>query len=320
LRLRNATGFAVTVLGERRSRDTALGDLLGRVLVALLVVVDACLGVAAVSHDEAQPQGHRALVIPPVIVQASPAPPRVDALHLRPRGGVRTVVSLTFDDGVEDQFLLSTLLPTYHLTATLYANSGLLADEGYVGRMSLWQLTYLSQHGVEIGGHTLDHPDLTQLSLPSAQQEICNDRDRLRAWGFRVISFAYPSSSANPGIERLPARCGYLSARSVGGVVCRGCTTAETFPPRNRYALRTPDAVETQTTARELEREVRAAERSSSAKSPAWLIFNFHHICDGCNTYAISERRLASLMNWLSHRPASTAVRSVGAVILHGFR
>jgi hypothetical protein len=53
---------------------------------------------------------------------------------------------------------------------------------------------------------------------------------------------------------------------------------------------------------------------------PSWLIFNFHHICDRCNKYATTREDPAALMEWLTHRPVSTAVRAVGAVMLHGIR
>jgi peptidoglycan/xylan/chitin deacetylase (PgdA/CDA1 family) len=289
------------------------------VLVVLFVFANGYLVGTVVGGGKTLPKTRLRHVRLPVV--PTPSSPRtVDALHLPPRRGVHTVVSLTFDDGLSDQYALGTLLPAHHLTATVYANSGLLDDYGYRGRMSLSQLTDLAERGVEIGGHTVDHANLTQESRARARREVCGDRDQLRAWGFHVVSFAYPYASADPDVLRLPRVCGYLSARSVGGVVCPGCTAAETYPPRNRYSLRTPDPVEAQTSLRELKRQVTTAERSSSAATPQWLIHNFHHICDGCSKNAVSEHRLAAFMDWLSRRPASTAVRTVGAVMLHGFR
>ncbi len=287
-------------------------------ILGLLVAADVGLADSIVKEPVSPRQ---AVAAPPPIPPAPPAVRDVNALHLPPRHGITTVVSLTFDDGLRDQYALRTLLPAYHLTATLYANSGLLANAGYPGRMSLSALYDLAQHGVEIGGHSTHHPDLAALPTVTAQQEICGDRDQLRAWGFEVVSFAYPSSSSDRAVRRIPARCGYLSARSVGGVVCRGCTSAERYPPRHRYSLRTPDGVEWRTPLSELKREVVVAERSAATTGvPSWLIFNFHHICDRCNKYATTQENLAALMDWLTDRPASTAVRAVGAVMLHGFR
>jgi peptidoglycan/xylan/chitin deacetylase (PgdA/CDA1 family) len=259
---------------------------------------------------------------PPAPASSSdgPASTSIDALHPTPRLGVTTVVSLTFDDGVVDQYALRGLMPASGLTATLYANSGLISAYGIPeDRMSLWALRDLAQHGVEIGGHSVDHPDLTKLSTRKARQEICGDRDRLQAMGFRAVSFAYPYSRVDSRLFDLPRSCGYLSARSVGGIACRGCPVAETFPPANPYSLRTSDAVLRRTRLSELKRQVRKAEESATATSPAWLILNFHHICNGCNRYAISEHHLVALLTWLKHRPPSTAVRAIGAVMLHGF-
>jgi peptidoglycan/xylan/chitin deacetylase (PgdA/CDA1 family) len=305
--------------GWHRSRGRAVALVAVQVLVVVFVLADAYLLVTVVEGEGALPQprlGHSRLPAVP----APPSPRTVDALRLPPRRGIHTIVSLTFDDGLSDQYALVTLLPAHHLTATVFANSGLLADEGYRGRMALSQLIDLAERGVEIGGHTADHADLTRESVAKARREVCGDRAQLLAWGFHVVSFAYPYSSADPRVRRLPRVCGYLSARSVGGVACPGCTAAETYPPHNRYSLRTPDPVEVHTSLRELKRQVRTAERSASAQAPTWLILTFHHICDGCSKDAISEHRLAALMDWLSHRPASTAVRTVGAVMLHGFR
>ena len=284
---------------------------------ALLMTADAGLGYNVVHDDQPIPSG---VGVAPAAPDLPPSVRSVDALHLPPRKGITTVVSLTFDDGLLDQYALRTLLPEHHLTATLYASSGLLANAGYPGRMSLSALYDLSRSGVEIGGHTAHHPDLAELWPVSARAEICGDRDQLQAWGFEVVSFAYPSSISTPRVQRLPRRCGYLSARSVGGVVCRGCTTAETYPPLNRYSLRTPDGIEWRTRLSELKHEVMMAEDSAALTGiPQWLILNFHHICDRCNKFAVTERHLAALLTWLSDRPPSTAVRAVGAVMLHGF-
>jgi peptidoglycan/xylan/chitin deacetylase (PgdA/CDA1 family) len=252
---------------------------------------------------------------------AQTPPPTVDALGLPPVNGVTTVVSLTFDDGVLDQYTLRRLLPPSGLTATVYVNSGLIAVfEDPADRMSLPALRDLARHGVEIGGHTVDHPDLTTLTLNKARAEICDDRDKLLSLGFPAVSFAYPYSQVDARVERIPRSCGYLSARSVGGIDCYGCTAAETFPPLNRYSLRTPDPVERRTTLRTLKSQVLKAERAATATTRTWLILNFHHICNGCNKLAITKDRLAALLGWLSHRPPSTAVRAVGAVMLHGFQ
>jgi peptidoglycan/xylan/chitin deacetylase (PgdA/CDA1 family) len=297
--------------GQRRT--VAMAAILG-----LLVAADVGLGDSIVTEPVSPRQ---AAAAPPPVPSAPPADPIVNALHLPPTNANTTVVSLTFDDGLTDQYALRTLLPAYHLTATVYANSGLLADRGYVGRMSLYGLYDLARNGVEIGGHTAHHPDLAELPTATAREEICGDRDQLRAWGFDVVSFAYPSSSSDPAVRRIPAECGYLSARSVGGDDCPGCSSAETFPPRDRYSLRTPDAVEWRTSLRELEQEVIAAENQATATGVrTWLILNFHHICDRCNKYAITQQHLAALMDWLTRRPATTAVRAVGAVMLHGFQ
>jgi peptidoglycan/xylan/chitin deacetylase (PgdA/CDA1 family) len=308
-----------------RPNSLAVGALLLIVLTIDLVLFQRSENRAseALTPDSSQQvhrQGPSPGPSPPAPSVDGSASTRIDALHVPAKLGVTTVVSLTFDDGVIDQYALRGLLPAYGLTATLYANSGLISDYGIPeDRMSLWALRDLSHYGVEIGGHTTNHADLTKLPVRQARQEICGDRKRLRALGFPAVSFAYPYSATDVQLQRLPRRCGYVSARSVGGVACRGCTAAETFPPADPFSLRTTDAVLRRTPLSELKREVRNAEAVATSTSPAWLILNFHHICDGCNRYAITERHFRALLSWLTHRPPSTAVRAIGAVMLHGF-
>jgi peptidoglycan/xylan/chitin deacetylase (PgdA/CDA1 family) len=117
--------------------------------------------------------------------------------------GTHTTVSLTFDDGIKDQFTNARpLLRAHGMHGTFYIISGQSNLSGY---MSQADISALAADGDEIGGHTVDHPDLTTLSADDVKREICNDRVTLLNWGFPVKNFAYPFGSANASVEQAAA-------------------------------------------------------------------------------------------------------------------
>jgi len=89
----------------------------------------------------------------PVTPTAPPPPP-----------AATTVVSLTFDDGSWTQWSARQTLRDHNMRATFYVNSGLTTDQPGGWRMTWSQLRDLAADGHEITGHTLTHPDLTQLT------------------------------------------------------------------------------------------------------------------------------------------------------------
>ena len=240
----------------------------------------------------------------------------------------RTVVSLTFDDGRASQATAGELLAAHNMHATFYLNSGLVGSTGF---LSWAQVNSLAAAGNEIGGHTIDHPDLTTLTAAEATQEVCGDRTALIANvpGASVVSFAYPfgnsdSSSAgdtSSSLEAIVAGCGYTSARITQGILgsalwctTANCPTAETIPPWDPYDVRATGSVTTSTTLAQLESFVTSAEQNGGG----WVPFVFHDV--GANPsldgYVISEANFAAFLDWLSARQSKgTIVRTVGEVM-----
>src|SRR5450759_3778017 len=90
--------------------------------------------------------------------------------------------------------------------------------------------------GNEIGGHTVDHSDLTALTSDDATRQVCNDRVALNNMGFTVKSFAYPFGAYNSSIETIVKNCGYNSGRIIANLKsspygCLSCVTANQIPP-----------------------------------------------------------------------------------------
>jgi peptidoglycan/xylan/chitin deacetylase (PgdA/CDA1 family) len=217
-----------------------------------------------------------------------------------------TVVSLTFDDGSTDHHTtVRPVLERHRMAGTFYLNSDRLGRTGYLTER---QVRELAAAGHEIGGHTLSHARLTEAGAAEARRQICDDRKRLTGLGLTVTTFAYPYGAASADLEKQVAACGYEAARDVGGLVspgtCDGCAYAETFPPRDGYAIRTPDSADEDTTLAVLKGYVTQAERHGGG----WVPIVFHHVCDPCSggngRLAVAPDVLEDFTAWLAKRAA----------------
>jgi peptidoglycan/xylan/chitin deacetylase (PgdA/CDA1 family) len=229
--------------------------------------------------------------------------------------GHRTVVSFTFDDGDADQMIAARVLGAYRMPATFYIITGAVGTPNY---LTLANLHQLARTGNEIGGHTVSHLDLTHLSAIEARRQVCQGRDILTRWGFRVTSFAYPGAAYNRAAQATVRACGFTSARIAAGLRspgCPGCRPAETIPPANPYAIRTPGQVGTTWTLADLQRVVVTAERSGGG----WVPLVFHHVCTTgrCGDLSIKNSTLNAFAAWLAQRQRSTGtvVRTVSEVM-----
>jgi peptidoglycan/xylan/chitin deacetylase (PgdA/CDA1 family) len=219
-----------------------------------------------------------------------------------------TVVSLTFDDNLSNQYQTGSMLAARGMHGTFYVNSSRVDQGGY---MTKAQLLALQSGGNEIAGHTVNHLDLSTVDTDEQRRQICDDRSTLLNWGFAVSDFAYPFGSDGPALEQVVQDCGYDSARDYGGLVASGAES-ETLPPADPFAIRTVDGVTSSTSLADLEGAVTRAEQAGGS----WVIFVFHHVCDGCSTLAVSPSTLANFLDWLAPRPASgTSVKTVHDVI-----
>ena len=219
-----------------------------------------------------------------------------------------TVVSLTFDDTVSNQYQTGSMLAARGMDATYYVNSSRVGQGGYLTKA---QLLDLQSQGNEIAGHTVNHLDLATVDTDEQERQICDDRSTLLGWGFAVSDFAYPFGSDGPALEQIVQECGYDSARDYGGLTGSGAA-AENLPPADPFAIRTVDGVHASTTLADLEGAVTEAEQAGGG----WVTFVFHNVCDGCSTLAVSPSTLASFLDWLAPRAATgTSVETVHDVI-----
>lgn len=234
-----------------------------------------------------------------------------------------TLVSLTFDDGLSNQYQVDPMLAQHGMHATFYIPSG---SVGSSGNLTWDQLSVLQADGNEIGGHTVDHVDLTTLTTTQATAEVCNDRNALTSHGLTVTDFAYPYGAYNASVEGVVSGCGYSSARRSWGLCPISDSLAqcaaepfakdpvEPVPPPDVLATRTLPSVLATTSLGDLENAVTRGENAGGG----WITFVFHNVCDGCdpNGYSISPATLNSFLDWLAARAATgTSVRTVRDVV-----
>jgi peptidoglycan/xylan/chitin deacetylase (PgdA/CDA1 family) len=243
----------------------------------------------------------------------------------------QTVVTITFDDGWASAATAAKMMTAHGLPGTFYLNSGNIGEPGYV---SLADVDAMATSGHEIGGHSLTHPDLTDLSDDEARRQLCDDRKTLLNWGFPVRNFAYPFSMATPKLENIVRECGYNSARSLGELrthhppegtppelSCALCDSAETVPPADPMYTKAPAQV-SNWTVDDLKGQV-----TDAIPVGGWVQLTFHKLCTtdcidpnqmpGMPSIAMLQADFDNFLTWLAGQQAqgTVIVRTVGDVI-----
>ena len=128
------------------------------------------------------------------------------------------LVSLSFDDGMRDNHeLLLPLLAEYGITATVYVTTGM------IGKPNPWlegermmtedELRDLAAAGVELGAHTVTHPDLAELPYDECLREMRESREQLEAVASQPVeTFAYPFCTYGPAAVAAAHDAGFTAA------------------------------------------------------------------------------------------------------------
>src|ERR1035437_4300236 len=161
--------------------------------------------------------GYETITFHDLTSPTSPLPEERDGRLLA--DGVRQKkIILTFDDGYEDNYtILFPLLKKYGFKAVIFLvtqkkdNSwGIQEGEPVFRMMNEKQIHEMSEYGIEFGGHTQNHPDLTKISIEEAKKEIegCK-KDVEVVIGKPTLSFAYPFGALNEKIKSAVKDSGY---------------------------------------------------------------------------------------------------------------
>lgn len=128
-------------------------------------------------------------------------------------GGRFKALTLSYDDGKEEDRRLVELLNRYGLKGTFNLNSGWMDQPDKIHREEVREL----YRGHEVACHTYSHPTLERCPLTEVIDEIMRDRRELESIvGYPVRGMAYPNGSYNQEIVKLLPSLGIEYARIVG--------------------------------------------------------------------------------------------------------
>jgi len=127
-------------------------------------------------------------------------------------------VALSFDDGMEDNFSVAfPIMRELGVSGTIYVLTGLIGqDNPWISNermMNRDELRVLARAGLELGAHTVTHPDLSSLSYEDCLDEMVSSRDALaKITGSPASTFAYPFGHYGPAARKAAAAAGFQAA------------------------------------------------------------------------------------------------------------
>lgn len=118
----------------------------------------------------------------------------------------------SWDDGDPDDLRVAEMLATAHLKGTFY----ICRDYDGRPRLSDAEIRELdSMPGMEVGSHTLSHPDLRRLGQAELRGEVFDSRNWLSdILGRDVDTFCYPKGLHNRRVVEAVRSAGYRLART----------------------------------------------------------------------------------------------------------
>ena len=136
--------------------------------------------------------------------------------------GIMKALTLSYDDGVEQDRKLVEILNRYGIKSTFNLNSGIQsgANQWKKGDVSIRRMNVSSLNelykGHEVAVHSLTHPHLENLDEESIINELEQDKLNLeRIFGTKIYGMAYPFGTFNDTVVELVKNSGLGYARTV---------------------------------------------------------------------------------------------------------
>ena len=120
-----------------------------------------------------------------------------------------SIITTSWDDGNPLDFKLGKLLHSYGISGTFYIPCSIKKKP----LMDKEEIKKLSQQ-FEIGGHNLNHSNLTLLSKDEMHNEISRGKEVLEDICGDLVSFAYPRGQYNNEVINAVKKAGFKGART----------------------------------------------------------------------------------------------------------
>lgn len=138
--------------------------------------------------------------------------------------GLRKALTLSYDDGVEQDVRLMGIMDKHGIRGTFNLNSGCYAPEGIVWpkgqihrrmpRSAVLNAYDTTRH--EVAVHCLTHASLPELPANQIIHEVATDRENLeRDFGGMIRGMAYPFGTYSDEVVDTLRACGILYSRTV---------------------------------------------------------------------------------------------------------
>ncbi len=146
------------------------------------------------------------------------------SIFFRYPNGLRKALTLSYDDGVEQDIRLMEILDKHGIRCTFNLNSGCWAREGTVypagqihRRLTASQAAQVyAKANHEVANHCLTHASLTELPPEGIVHEAMADRENLEAmFGGLIRGMAYPFGTYSDQVVEALRQCGIAYARTV---------------------------------------------------------------------------------------------------------
>lgn len=129
-------------------------------------------------------------------------------------GGKHKALTMSYDDGKEEDIKLIEIFNRYGIKGTFHINSGLIERDEKRLKTDIFPELYA---GHEVACHTVTHPTIARCPITEVAQEVVDDRIALeQVMGYPVRGLSYPNGSLSDEIKRLLPLCGIRYSRVVG--------------------------------------------------------------------------------------------------------
>lgn len=141
----------------------------------------------------------------------------------------RRSVSITFDDGYQDfYFNVCPYFRRYKLPATVFVTTGYVGQEWPFSKHGLGMLTWneieeISNNGIEIGAHTVTHPNLQEENPSKAECEIMESKREIEKHLKKNVRFlSYPFGRYTNRLLEIAENSGFEAVFGGRGTVREG--------------------------------------------------------------------------------------------------